>query len=385
MKNVTKILTAVTLCAALFASDQRIDALGGNAAFWPGDEANIANFPARVNDHAFVQLTGVGGDDNSAALLWNDNGTTWGFDWNNGGDDMVNLKWGKNGMGVAFGLASRDDDAGNTLAGNSLGFGKTLGFGEIGFTMWSSSEDVFTAATEDVVTTWVTGDDMGLGLDYTVGPLQSEADCIAAGGATVAASTGDLDGNNIVPAYCGYAADGTSTEAGDPASTATTDKDNMALSFAKDCDFWAFDTMIAGYSSGDDNGDGNSSSNMSVDMVSHMDAGGAAVVWGLGIDMDDTGADDGASTSLANTLGVESNMTDWATLRAGVNHTYTLSADAGGTGAGDLGWAFGLGFNWGGLTADYSVDGGIFKDPVGTVTGYGGALTDHAVTFTYNF
>ncbi len=67
MKNVTKILTAAVLCAALFASTQRTDALGGNAALWPGDEANIAAFPAQVNNHAFVQLSGVGT-------------TTWGMD-----------------------------------------------------------------------------------------------------------------------------------------------------------------------------------------------------------------------------------------------------------------------------------------------------------------
>ena len=65
MKNVTKILTVVTLCATLFGSAQRIGALGGNAALWPGDEANIAAFPAQVNNHAYLQLTGVGADTNA--------------------------------------------------------------------------------------------------------------------------------------------------------------------------------------------------------------------------------------------------------------------------------------------------------------------------------
>ena len=60
MKNVTKILTAAILCAALFASAQRTAALGGNPAFWPGDEANVVAFPAQINNHAYVQLTGVG-------------------------------------------------------------------------------------------------------------------------------------------------------------------------------------------------------------------------------------------------------------------------------------------------------------------------------------
>ena len=65
MKNVTKILSAVVLCAALFASTQRTDALGGNPALWPGDEANIANFPAQVNNHSYLQLTGVGMTDDT--------------------------------------------------------------------------------------------------------------------------------------------------------------------------------------------------------------------------------------------------------------------------------------------------------------------------------
>ena len=84
MKNVTKILTAVVLCAAVFASTNRTDALGGNPAFWPGDEANISAFPAQVNNHGFVQLTNVGGleDDESArvpslAMVFNHNGTAW--------------------------------------------------------------------------------------------------------------------------------------------------------------------------------------------------------------------------------------------------------------------------------------------------------------------
>ena len=62
MKNVTKILTAVVLCAAVFASTNRTDALGGNPAFWPGDEANISAFPAQVNNHGFLQLSGVAAD-----------------------------------------------------------------------------------------------------------------------------------------------------------------------------------------------------------------------------------------------------------------------------------------------------------------------------------
>ena len=59
MKNVKVILISVVLCAAVFANS-RIDALGGDAGFWAGDKANIADFPATINDHGFVEIDGVG-------------------------------------------------------------------------------------------------------------------------------------------------------------------------------------------------------------------------------------------------------------------------------------------------------------------------------------
>ena len=43
MKNVKVILIGVALCAAVFAN-QRIDALGGDSGFWPGDKDNIKNW-----------------------------------------------------------------------------------------------------------------------------------------------------------------------------------------------------------------------------------------------------------------------------------------------------------------------------------------------------
>ena len=51
MKNVTKILIAGALCTAIFAN-QRIDALGGDSGFWPGDKDNVNYFPGTINDHS---------------------------------------------------------------------------------------------------------------------------------------------------------------------------------------------------------------------------------------------------------------------------------------------------------------------------------------------
>ena len=50
------------------------------------------------------------------------------------------------------------------------------------------------------------------------------------------------------------------------------------------------------------------------------------------------------------------------------------------------GWATGLGFNWGGFTADLSIEDDLLQDPVSTMTGYeDDSLTSAGVTLTYSF
>ena len=49
MKNVKVILISVALCATIFAN-ARIEALGGDAGFWPGDRANVELYPGALND-----------------------------------------------------------------------------------------------------------------------------------------------------------------------------------------------------------------------------------------------------------------------------------------------------------------------------------------------
>ena len=299
MKNVTKILTVVVLCAAMFASTQRTNALGGNQ-FWPGDEANIAWFPAQVNSHAFVQLDGVGTDANgtdagNASILFQKDGTTWGFNY--GSADWVNMHYGDGDMGVSFGLQNDDDGAGAATMNYSVAYGNTFSFGE-------------------------------LGVHYTGGDSYEDA--------------------------------------------------MMDVHMKSDFGFWLFDDTYVGLA--DLTGD----MVLSADFYSHMDAGGADVVYGWGVDYD-TG-DAGGMTQTA-TLGVEANMTDWATLRAGYNwsHALTNDADGGATGGSAGTFAWGLGFNWGGLTADMTVNSSLLQDPIGTVTGYGEDITSDTITLTYSF
>jgi hypothetical protein len=352
MKNVTKILTAVVLCAALFASDQRISALGGNAALWPGDEANIGAFPGSINDHAHVQVSGIGWDDASTAtpsegseavtILFNNDGTTWGFGMNNGGKDWFNIMWGNGDMGLSIGmLSSEDGSTGATSedSGFKLGWGQTMGFGDLGVTYESTSNT--------------------------------------------------------------------------SAANKATDVTNLGVNWRGDCGFWVFDGLTASLSMDDtdattvgttigESGDV-SSTMLNATAFTHMDAGGADVLFALGVTnssgevysatstsadmMDDTGY-----MHLETTVAVEANMTDWATFRLGAKYAYQLSGENDWTGPGvnlaGTGWDLktGLGFNWGGFTADYTIAQSFFNNPVSSITGYdAGNLTDQTVTLSYSF
>ena len=300
MKNVTKILTVVTLCATLFGSAQRIGALGGNAALWPGDEANIAAFPAQVNNHAYLQIGGVGADNDmeNTSLLFQKDGTTWGFNYGSG--DWVNMHWGDGSMGVSVGFSNSDDGAGTTSSDMSVAYGNTFDWGELGVKYWTVND----------------GDDTDLSINYRT-----------------------------------------------------------------DFGFWLFDNTVVSVSNVmcED-----CDMAISADFFSHMDVGGADLVYAWGVNQG------GANAELTQTatVGIEANMTDWATLRAGYEWAYQLSGDDEVVGNLASDFTYGLGFNWGGLTADFTVNSALLLDPVGTITGNnddGGGLTTDTITLTYSF
>ena len=315
MKNVTKILTVVTLCATLFGSTQRIKALGDNAALWPGDEANIANFPAQVNNHAYLQLSGVGADDmpEMATLLFQKDATTWGFNYGTG--DWVNMHWGDGSMGLTVGFSNKDNEDGDPAADDassdmSVAYGNTFDWGEIGVKYMTENN----------------GDDTYLSLNYRT-----------------------------------------------------------------DFGFWLFDNTVVAVNNlvcdKADNVDGTENPcdmEIDVDFWTAMDVGGADLVYAWGLVQ---GGNDGVLHQTA-TLGVEANMTDWATLRVGYEWAYQLSSDTDAeyVGVGVSDFTYGLGFNWGGMTADFTFNEALLLDPVGTITGYGdGGLSTDSITLTYSF
>ena len=320
MKNVTKILTVVTLCATLFGSAQRIGALGGNAALWPGDEDNIRAFPAQVNNHAYLQLSGVGADDmpEMATLLFQKDATTWGFNYGTG--DWVNMHWGDGSMGLTVGFSSNDNglegDANVTSSDVSLAYGNTFDWGEIGVQYMTTDDGDNTMMDFNYRT------DFGFWLfDNTVVKVE------------------DL--------MCDLA--DTVVDNGDGTTTTTVNDCDMTIT----ADFWTA-----------------------------MDLGGADLVYAWGIVQ---GGDLGVLHQTA-TIGVEANMTDWATLRAGYNWAYQISGDDDVVGVGQSDFTYGLGFNWGGMTADFNFNEALLLDPVGTITGYGdGGLSTDSITLTYSF
>jgi hypothetical protein len=325
MKNVKVILVGVALCATIFAN-QRIDALGGDSGFWSGDKDNINTFPAAVNDHGFVEVDGVGAvggtGDISATIVWGD-ATKWGFKFSEAADDTwFDMMWGSGDMGIRAALVS---------------------------------------STANADAEGTTGFSFGYGQNFSWGEL----------------------GVNLM---------------------SLDDATEYGLDWRGDLGFWAFDTAKFGMDM-TDNGAGTTTMNLDFDMFTHMDAGGADVLFGLGFgyeSWDLAGNAVSRMTLPAATVAVEADMTDWATFRCFVNTNYAVAttADAavldtegnaitslvdGYTGSSTT-YGFGLGFNWGGLTADMSISENVLQDPVSYMTGYEtDALTTAGVTLTYSF
>ena len=151
MKNVKTLLIFMTISAFTFASETRVNALGG-AGFWADDYANIGAFPASVNNH---QVAWTDGSDFTS--VWKVDGTTWGFAGGSG-DDVANLWWGNGTMGVNFGLgmspevkADNDamncgDDGASTCVADantalSVGFGMPLAGMDFGLNYGMGCED----------------------------------------------------------------------------------------------------------------------------------------------------------------------------------------------------------------------------------------------------
>ena len=108
MKNVKTLIVVALMGVSLFASTTRTDALGG-AGFWAEDYANVASFPADVNNHNVAWTDG-----SDFTSIFNADGTTWGFAGGTG-NDVVNMMWGNGSMGASFGLTMDPTEAADAV------------------------------------------------------------------------------------------------------------------------------------------------------------------------------------------------------------------------------------------------------------------------------
>jgi len=148
MKNVKTLLILLSISTFIFASQQRVDALGGNAAYWHDDDANIWVFPHTVNNYNIANTDG-----SDFYVSWGD-GSKFGFAGGTA-SDMLKLTWGNgSNMGANFGLSmtpevTAADDSGNcgdamdeacddevkaadAVNVITVGFGVNMAFGDVG-------------------------------------------------------------------------------------------------------------------------------------------------------------------------------------------------------------------------------------------------------------
>jgi hypothetical protein len=113
-------------------------------------------------------------------------------------------------------------------------------------------------------------------------------------------------------------------------------------------------------------------------------ASGTSGLFALGVGYNDM-TEDGAF-NLNWTFGVESAMTDWATLRVAYTHAYDLMNQTGADEAGNA-VVMGLGFNYGSFNLDMSLNSydALLNDPVRYVNGRNNAALGAGWTISYNW
>ena len=414
MKNVTKILTAVVLCAAVFASTQRTDALGGNPAFWPGDEANIAAFPAQLSNHGYVQITNMGNGnvDGSAAngsvgMVFDHGGHTWGLSFSDSAEDFMNLSWGKEGMGLSLNYKMWT----SAQTDNSLTW--TAQVGTAASADYAPASEDYQAASEDYAAAFCSDAayDNQTDCEANAGTWTAQVGTAQVGTAQVGtAASGDYaaafcsDGvalneaacTNYAPgvSYSGYGLSfgydlGDMGEIGVHMMSGDGHTEGFKIDYRKSCGFWVFTDMVAHIDSPKD-GD----MTLDVDWFGHMDAGVADVMLATGMvyDMADTGG-----MTLTSNLGVEAAVTDNITVRGGMNWAYDLTNDGGDqTGAVDgtvngsendlkYSWSTGAGINFGSFNADFDLGTHFWNNPLGWVSGQDDDAVWSNLTVTYSF
>jgi len=350
MKNVKTLLILLSISTFIFASATRTDALGG-AGFWADDYANIGAFPASVNNHNAAWTDGT-----DFTSVWNSDGTTWGFSGGMGNDDVVNMMWGNGSMGVTFGLGMAPEVA---------------------------------AVVDDAAT---------VDIDETAALIAAETALNIGFGMPLAG----MDFGFTYGMGCDECGGG-----------------NVGINLRRAQNIWLFENILVDFDmgmEGDVAADDPATMGLGVDAYTTTTYdSGINSLFGLGFNYNDTGVEGvDPGMGIEWNFAVESEMTDWATLRIGYSHGYDFANGGTDMDAVDAieavactnptdmtcaeyvagspavsqvnGFVVGLGFNYGSFNLDMNVGGydNLFNNPVQYVTGRNESLGANW-TISYNW
>jgi len=152
-------------------------------------------------------------------------------------------------------------------------------------------------------------------------------------------------------------------------------------------DIWVWDHMLIGANIIGETTDGADDGYMAFNCDFYKNqtyASGTNGLFALGVGYNDM-TEDGAF-NLNWTFGVESAMTDWATLRVAYTHAYDLMNQTGADAAGNA-VVMGLGFNYGSFNLDMSLNSydALLNDPVRYVNGRNADALGAGWTISYNW
>jgi hypothetical protein len=360
MKNLLVYLLITITWAS--ASDLRISSLGGNAGFWPDDDQNIMMFPSTINNFNLAQIQDASGENPYATLIFGDD-TKYGFMLDGSGDNLINVAYGKGDLGALIGFDMNSSNSWQYEYNNPN----------------IQERNPSSMALNAMV-----------GLDHSLGEIGF--------GINFSSSDNDNGSNDD-----------------DPGSLSIT------ANFRREQPLWIFSHLLASANFGSGNGeqvityDGTFDaysdtiildfSNLSVEasLFRHWEiASETDLMFAAGLGFGSSGiGPDSVKITLTSiivpnyTFAVETNLREWATLRAGINNAHILSQsmkmegsnqDLNSMGASETNYSVGLGLEYEGFKLDLDLNPGFLINPVNYITGNN--LMDplaSKATITYSF